>query len=926
MLKVVFVKAPKRYKKTFKIKPVSGHSKKLPIEEADEIVRTVAKNLQPNEEVKISYSLLSKESNISGNIEDATITADDAALSLVSLQNRVTEEQDNSEDALNLLNLVTSSLQTEDDDQDEEFDEAENEPSEEADDDFDNDELFEDDDPWGVNSVKEEDEIEDDERPLEGSFQKVKESADAEDEIVAPSSSNEMNSSSEDAIELPSQQTAETDEKAEVIKKVADFADLGFDNIDPDIFEEENKVSISANTNNQGKDDSSLNSEESNLNQTQEVVERDFENDTSHVVGINEYLDTTALFSKTKHFNVKKFDYSQLLSALGYEEKPMTKYDRKLNEKIQYSLDKNGLSTQGAEFVNEVEKEKQRINSLLDDAYNEVNEETVAQVVERETQADIENLTQDTLEEKASYQEASNQKISNRGAEYNNLIDEKLTDYKRKLESEYQEKLDIYRKEEKADVESYNKALDEKLESDIAEVKKEATESETRERNSILAKRKKKVAADYQQFVADLFSKTHERYIVGIGKLKEDAANAAKEIDAEREADHEAALRRVQEEKDRNELKRQNDLKERELAMWEKDAAEQRRLQEKEIDLKRKRDEEENQRKLDKDRHALELEKKKFEEYRKSQMELPTMILEAIEKTTAINAENQRKVFEAQAKSMNLAPQPATQSETVRRENYDEANHLVKVNDDSDDDHDDSEASKNEESINHEIATVDNTEIENPKSKKGSKKTIVVGVTCAVALLGALVGSAKYFMNNDEQHQVAPNVEVVKKKKTASSPKASTKAAEKVKKIKKADKAKAQKPKATPKTSGSSTTTKSATTDNTINSQQTQADTQNNLKNYQAATTWQQKVDSLNAMLGQHDDRALKEINDSSPTKLSRLYEAITLKQNPTIRDIWLSMSQTEHKDLSRTAISAVAIAFYDISDWQHGWEVRNGL
>lgn len=922
MLKVVFVKAPKRYKKTFKIKPVSGHSKKLPIEEADEIVRTVAKNLQPNEEVKISYSLLSKESNISGNIEDATITADDAALGLVSLQNRVTEEQDNSEDALNLLNLVTSSLQTEDDDQDEDYDEAEDELSEENDD-FDDEELFEDDDPWGVNSVKENEESEDDERPLEGTFQKVTENNNAaEDEIIASGSSTEMDSSPNETAESTSQQVSENDEKSKMMEKVAD---LGFDDIDPEIFEEENEDAFPTDTNKSKNTERSLN-EESKLNQTQEVVERDFENDTSHVVGINEYLDTTALFSKTKHFSSKEFDYSQLLSALGYEEKPMTKYDRKLNEKIQYSLDKNGLSTQRAEFVNKVEKEKQRINSLLDDAYNEVNEETVAQVVERETQADIENLTQDTLEEKASYQEASNQKISNRGAEYNNLIDEKLTDYKRKLESEYQEKLDIYRKEEKADVESYNKALDEKLESDIAEVKKEATESETRERNSILAKRKKKVAADYQQFVADLFSKTHERYIVGIGKLKEDAANAAKEIDAEREADHEAALRRVQEEKDRNELKRQNDLKERELAMWEKDAAEQRRLQEKEIDLKRKRDEEENQRKLDKDRHALELEKKKFEEYRKSQMELPTMILEAIEKTTAINAENQRKVFEAQAKSMNLAPQPATQSETVRRENYDEANHLVKVNDDSDDDHDDSEASKNEESINHEIATVDNTEIENPKSKKGSKKTIVVGVTCAVALLGALVGSAKYFMNNDEQHQVAPNVEVVKKKKTASSPKASTKAAEKVKKIKKADKAKAQKPKATPKTSGSSTTTKSATTDNTINSQQTQADTQNNLKNYQAATTWQQKVDSLNAMLGQHDDRALKEINDSSPTKLSRLYEAITLKQNPTIRDIWLSMSQTEHKDLSRTAISAVAIAFYDISDWQHGWEVRNGL
>ena len=246
MLKVVFVKAPKRYKKTFKIKPVSGHSKKLPIEEADEIVRTVAKNLQPNEEVKISYSLLSKESNISGNIEDATITADDAALGLVSLQNRVTEEQDNSEDALNLLNLVTSSLQTEDDDQDEDYDEAEDELSEENDD-FDDEELFEDDDPWGVNSVKENEKSEDDERPLEGTFQKVTENNNAaEDEIIASGSSTEMDSSPNETAESTSQQASENDEKSKMMEKVAD---LGFDDIDPEIFEEENEDAFPTDTN-----------------------------------------------------------------------------------------------------------------------------------------------------------------------------------------------------------------------------------------------------------------------------------------------------------------------------------------------------------------------------------------------------------------------------------------------------------------------------------------------------------------------------------------------------------------------------------------------------------------------------------------------------------------------------------------------------
>ena len=78
-------------------------------------------------------------------------------------------------------------------------------------------------------------------------------------------------------------------------------------------------------------------------------------------------------------------------------------------------------------------------------------------------------------------------------------------------------------------------------------------------------------------------------------------------------------------------------------------------------------------------------------------------------------------------------------------------------------------------------------------------------------------------------------------------------------------------------------------------------------------------------MVGQHDDRALKQVNNYDASKLSRLYEAITLDDQLSIRDIWLSMTREEHSEMSRPAMSATALAFYNVGDWNNGWLARSG-
>ena len=100
----------------------------------------------------------------------------------------------------------------------------------------------------------------------------------------------------------------------------------------------------------------------------------------------------------------------------------------------------------------------------------------------------------------------------------------------------------------------------------------------------------------------------------------------------------------------------------------------------------------------------------------------------------------------------------------------------------------------------------------------------------------------------------------------------------------------------------------------------------NNLDRYTSAKTWAQKVDILNGALGQHDDRALKQINDNYPTNISELYENIVMKNDEGTRKAWKAMLPSERNEVSRGARNAVVLSFYAIKDWQSGWEAKEAI
>ena len=901
MLKVVFTQAPKEYRKDFKINRLTGHSRKLTAEQANDIIKHVASELADDETLHVSYSLIydDKQADIETDIEPEDVTS-----GLLSVHDRLAMEEGNTEDSMAMLTAVSNALDESGEDGEEATEPlkgeiVDEEPYEEGDPEEDDpeDTTFEDDpedttfedDPWGNNEEKE-DEDEDGTSPVDGGLNK--------DEISSPDSSSEA---------IPLRNT------------VPDTLNKGYD---PNSFNFE-----ALQEQDDGVNDSS---KTENVQSTTPLQPK------NEVIGMGEYVKTDDMFKILDQFSSKKFDYSKIIYALGYKDNPTNKYERKLNVTIQQNLDEQKLSNLAEKFDTNIENLKQQANSLLDEAYNEVQDITVAQAVEEKTRNEIQSLEEQAKADEDNYASESKMKIEHKQVELQQRRDEELAEYKRKLEARDSQSLELFKKDEANDLELTRKARQQKLDEEIKKVKRETEEKEIAERNALLNKKKQKIRQNFNIEVNSTFERATRDFKSGVNRLRNDVSLQAKTIDRERAKDEEEERKRQAEEEQRRELKRQNDLKAQELEMKRKNAEEQRKLHQQEIEMKKKKAQDELEARREKNREELRLRRqkmeeerkardKKFEEERQQALALPKIIMEALEKSNRTTAETQKAVYEAQAKMFaealagkNIEPiSPVTQKNVNNKENKDSG----QDQDNDKSDHDLVPSSP----LNGEFKALEEVNLdEEGKKQKNYKK--IVGSACIALLLGC--GVAGYYHNASRQN--TSHEKVTQVAKSSSKVKHQDKVEPKTPKTKDKDSKKDNN--SVDKTNSVNKNKKSATNEQTDNSseselskKQTKPDTENNLKNYQSAKSWQQKVDVLNAMVGQHDDRALKQVNDYDASKLSRLYEAITLNDQKSVRDIWLSMTRQEHSEMSRPAMSATALAFYNVADWNNGWLARNG-
>jgi hypothetical protein len=310
-----------------------------------------------------------------------------------------------------------------------------------------------------------------------------------------------------------------------------------------------------------------------------------------------------------------------------------------------------------------------------------------------------------------------------------------------------------------------------------------------------------------------------------------------------------------------------------------------------------------NQQKLLDQEKAEEKRQREAEAARKErELDLKQKAIEQNESLAKLQQENMAKLPEEFAKAIAAAiTQNNLENPNVKITlNNDGKNALVPVPHVDGEIVDLDDTKKNDAPIDSESNEEDSElkpETEDNSPKKHHYKSEIISLVCLAA---ATLGGTWAYTNNHSNNEQKASIERsssnshVKKNKQSSSKQSAKK-----------DIAKNQKTNAKSKTKSTPTyLTRS----------------QAILKQYRETKTWAQKRDMLDGLLGQGDARNLKKIATIYSNPIASLYSAIANEDKAQTRDIWLSLTDDQRTEISNSAKKAVALAFYDIADWQDGW------
>lgn len=317
-----------------------------------------------------------------------------------------------------------------------------------------------------------------------------------------------------------------------------------------------------------------------------------------------------------------------------------------------------------------------------------------------------------------------------------------------------------------------------------------------------------------------------------------------------------------------------------------------------------------NQQKLLDQEKAEEKRQREAEAARKErELDLKQKAIEQNESLAKLQQENMAKLPEEFAKAIAAAiTQNNLENPNVKITlNNDGKNALVPVPHVDGEVVDLDDTKKNDAPIDSESNEEDSElkpETEDNSPKKRHYKSEIISLVCLAA---AALGGTWAYTNNHSNNEQKASIERsssnshVKKNKQSSSKQSDKKSANE-------DIAKNKKPNAKSKTKSTPTyLTRS----------------QAILKQYRETKTWAQKRDMLDGLLGQGDARNLKKIATIYSNPIANLYSAIANEDKAQTRDIWLSLTDDQRTEISNSAKKAVALALYDIADWQDGWLAR---
>lgn len=610
---------------------------------------------------------------------------------------------------------------------------------------------------------------------------------------------------------------------------------------------------------------------ETKENHEEEAPKAEIHEKRVSLIPSTEYLQVDDIYKQIpEDYDASIFEFKNILKNLGYVETPQDDYQRRLNLALETEIAKLKLNQLQSDYIKDLNVLKQKIRSRLSEIYRETNAHTVAVSADEKIKDTLESLKTDATAKQERYVKDGTTRKKNHLTELDNQMKEKIAKYAQELKDKQSKDQAQFSASIDKDVEAYKSLVDKQLLENTEKTRKHAIDKEINDRNNELNKARAEKTTGFLTGVNKLFDEYDNKFSNAIDALKEFAKEESKKIAQEKQHDLELAEQRKnaeearkQAEAERAEQKRANDLKEKELSIKEKRQSEF-PAQIAEAFAKVISE----QKKADEERAKVEA-----EENKKNQPNMPVFPMYPF---PVMNNQGSAVVMDPEADREIKELKEEIQRLKTEREKAD---------------------IKKEK--NAEIASL-KKEIEKEKrlnfQEKASKRRILVSSLSGIAAI-LLLGVGTFGYREYLGYQLASPQTVLHQSNSKKN------------------------------NSKSNTSNKAEQAKPNTNIVKAAEETDNNLKNFQAAKTWQQKVDALNAMLGQHDVRVLKEVNDSKESSgLSRLYQAISTKNEPEIRRIFLYMSPTERKDLSWSARNDVALAFYNIKDWQNGWYARYGF
>lgn len=610
------------------------------------------------------------------------------------------------------------------------------------------------------------------------------------------------------------------------------------------------------------------------------------------VISLGEYADSSLIDKAVAAYTGESLNVNQQAKALGLTDDPKDKFDRQLNAAIISALAKHDLASARGKFLSTLGGLK---NDALDDLtkyYQIINSQTLADAAGTMAEDELQDLKEEIQEENAKLLNESKNKQIVKKQQLEEETESLVEKYRAELEAKNKLTLEDFANQCEKELESRKQENEDKYKERFDELKTEKQKAIADSRNQDLEKYRQDQLAALTQAALTAFEKANGDLSQGLKEISPVIESAVKKIDAERAAakkEADAAMAR----------QKALELRERQLAIDEFAAKEEQRVHDAELSLKRQEMEYHNQ-----------------------------LLTRSFERPfDAYSAPSRHDAYTAPSRKVDAYSGPSQNGQG--RENRDHAAPSEQQADDSSSagpelapDAQTAPASTNTPA--KKASEESNAATVKPESLKGDdltdreKRHLKNACVLAVLLaLGASIGGACWNVYQDSDSHMP--VATLSSKKAADKASAfsssmaksgSNKAMSKAQKKKEIAQLEASQAKLMKKYEKLKKTKK-----NTYG-----------YAGYMKASTSTGKMEQLDAMLGQQDVKSLRKINKTNATKTSRLYQALADGSNSQARVLWLSMSKKERADLSKLARNSVALSFYSVSDWQHGWQAKEGV